>query len=157
MERHSMGSIFGGGSQTTSSSSSSQPWAAQQPFMMNGLGYAQNAYNQSRATGPYSGQFVAGPNGYQTAAEQNANNYATGYGASLPNQIAAGVGGLYGASTPYVNNAAAMAANGIGGPNSGLMSVLNGYGTGATAASSMNPQLSSALSNAGVNGANSLS
>jgi hypothetical protein len=52
--------------------------------MMNGLGYAQNAYNQGMATGPYSGQFVAGPNGYQTAAEQNANNYATGYGASLP-------------------------------------------------------------------------
>jgi len=130
---------------------------AQQPSLINGFSYAQNAYNNAAGIGPYGGQMVAGPNGYQTAAEQNANNYATGYGASLPNQIAAGVGGLYGASTPYVNNATNMAANGIGGPNSGLMAVLNGYANGSTPASAINQQLSSALNTAGINGANSLS
>ena len=63
----------------------------------------------------------------------------------VTNTIAAGAGGLYGAGTPYVSNAEGLASNGIGGPNSGLMNVMNGYATGSMPASSINPALSSAL------------
>jgi hypothetical protein len=149
-----MGSLFGGG--TTTTNSSSQPWAAQQPYEMTGLANAQNTYNSNMATGPYSGQYVAGPNGYDTNAETAAGSYANGYGASLPNTIAGGVSSLYGAGTPYVSNAEGMASNGIAGPSSSLSNVINGYATGATPASSINPALAGSLNSAGIAGANSL-
>jgi hypothetical protein len=71
-----MGSLFGGG--TTTSNTSSQPWAAQQPYELAGLGNAQTTYNNNIATGPYSGEYVAGPNGYDTNAETAAGSYANG-------------------------------------------------------------------------------
>ena len=84
-----MGSIFGGGTSTTTTNSSSAPWSPQQPYLTSGFNQAQSAYNNGMNTGPYSGQFVAGTNPYMTSAEQGANGYATGYGASMPNTIAA--------------------------------------------------------------------
>jgi hypothetical protein len=151
-----MGSIFGGGTTTqqTQSQTSQEPWPAQQPYELYGFGQAQQDYTNGVANGPYSGQYVAGPNGYQTTAEGQGNSYATGYGASLPNSIAAGVSGLYGASTPYVNNASGLATSGIAGPNSNLMNTLMGYATGSN--SSVNPMLSAALNQAGITGANNL-
>jgi hypothetical protein len=151
-----MGSIFGGGSQTTQqqSTQSSQPWAAQEPYELQGFNQAQTNLNNANALGPYTGEFVPGQNPYQSSAINSASGYATGVGNQLPYQIASGVGRLYGASTPYVNNANSLATNGIAGPNANLMNTLNGYATGQT--SGVNPALSAALNQAGISGANNL-
>lgn len=128
------GAVFGGGSQQQQSSNqySNEPWGVQQPYEIQGFNQAQQNLNNGMANGPYTGQFVPGQNPYQAAAINDASAYAyNGYGASLPNTIASGVGGLYGASTPYVNNASSIASSGIAGPNSNLMNAITGYATGS--------------------------
>jgi len=153
-----MGSVFGGGSQKTTQTVNNQPWAPQQPYLFGGLNDAQSIYNQEASTPIYNGNFVAGPNGYQSAAENLAGQYAGpgGPGTIMPLIADTSAAHLMGTGGTYVNNAENIASNGIPAMNSGLFNTLYGYGTGANTTQGANPTLSSALDNAAVNGANAL-
>ncbi len=106
--------------------------------------------------GPYQGNTVAGQNPYQVQAINSATGYAGGPGAGVPGMTAGTAATLQGAAPQFVNNAGQIAANGLGGNYGTLASVLNGYATGQTPGLSMNPQLAGSLTNAAINGANSL-
>lgn len=150
-----MGSLFGGGTTSTTQNSSTQPWAAQQPYLTQGLQQASDIEGQRMAQGPYSGNYYAGTNPSQTSAVANASGWANGTGAQIPQGLANTSSQLMGGAQGYLNNASGMAANGVSG-TSGLQGVLNGYATGATPGASTNQALSGALNTAAINGANTL-
>lgn len=144
-----------GGSSEGSSSSSSAPWGPQQPYLEAGMGQAANIYGQNQATGPYSGQYVAGPGSYSTGASTLANGFASGTGASIPGQVAGTAGTLQGGAGTAVNTATNL-TNGITGPNAGLSGTLQRVGTGAQTTSGPTGALSEALNNSAVSGAQAL-
>ena len=145
-----MGSLFGGGSSSTQTTSS-QPWAPQASALEGAFGQASNIEQSRLNQGPYSGNYVAGQNGYQqqanalgglvTPSEVQTGSYMLGDG----NDVAeASIGGM-------MNNANGLEAQGLGTTaNPALMAELEGYGTGSGGG------LSSALNTAAINGTNSL-
>src|SRR5690349_15400837 len=126
-----MGSLFGGGTSTNTIQQKSDPWAPQQPFMTQGFQQAATNLANAQATGPYTGNFVAGGNQALTDAMNGANAYANGTGAGLANSAAGTASGLLGASAPFMGNAANMAANGAGVNGSQFMNTLGNYASGA--------------------------
>ena len=155
-----MGSLFGGGSQTTNTNSNSTQTSAPAGLSVGAITTQdQDAYNllqRQQQGGPFGGPLYAPTNAGQYAAAGQATNFGTGAGATLANTGASSLTGLFGNEGAYSNNAMGMAANGVAGPNAGLMGALDGYGTGATTPSLVSSPLSSALQNAGVAGANTL-
>lgn len=141
-----------------SSNSISTPWQPQESYITGGFQDALNTYGNGQAYGPYQGNTVAGQNPYQVQAINSATGYANGQGpgVAIPGITAGTAGTLQGYAPTFAGNAAGIAANGLGGNYNTLANVLNGYATGKTPALSINPQLSGALTNAAVNGANSL-
>jgi hypothetical protein len=151
-----MGSLFGGGTTTSSSTSSSAPWGPQGAALTTAFNDAGNTLNKNLGAGPYPGNFVAGSNPTLASAITAGGNYASGLFPGLASGAQSAGTTLMGGAPTYLGNAENIASNGIAGPNSGLMSSLNGYGTGQTAATGPNAALSSALNSAAVSGANSL-
>lgn len=149
---------MGGGGTNTNTIQNSSPWAPQTPYIMQGLDQASQNYQTASAAGPYTGNFVAQGNGYDTQAEQAAGSYANGAGAAIPGQEASVAGALLNpnSATNYTNTAQGIANNGIGPQNSPLMNTLQNIGTGAQTTQGATPALSAALNQAGVTGANSL-
>ena len=122
---------------------------------MSGLQNAQNTYNADQAQGPYQGAYVAGQSPMQGTAIGSTDAYNTQL-QNLPGQTGGTASGLQTAAYPYMQNAGNMAANGAG-QSSPLAGILNGYATGQTGAiPGLNPQLNNSLTEAGINGANSL-
>lgn len=85
---------------STTSTSSSAPWSAQQPYLQNLFGYAQNAYNQY-GSNPQS--YVAPLNANQNQAINMTQQAASG-------QNSGNVGSVNNAASNYVTNT----ANGAG-------------------------------------------
>lgn len=148
----------GGGSTNTNTIQNTQPWAAQQPFITQGLNAADAQFNTATAAGPYTGNFTAQGNGYDAASINAANNYATGTGATLTDTLGQDAGTLAAPSvaSSYIGNAGSIATNGIGPQDSALMNTLQGIGTGAQTTAGATPELSSALNSGAVTAANSL-
>ena len=146
----------GKGSGGSSSGATSQsPWAPQQPYMMSGFQDATNAYNTNAAQGPYQGAYVAGQSPMQGTAIGSTDAYNTQL-QNLPGQTGGTASGLQTAAYPNMQTAGNMAANGAG-PSSPLAGILNGYATGQNSAiPGLNPQLNNSLTQAGINGAQSL-
>jgi hypothetical protein len=63
------------------------PWAPQQGYLLDAFNNAQGAYNQGMATGPYTGNYVAGQTGQQADANNNAYNWAMGTGSNTVGDI----------------------------------------------------------------------
>ena len=147
--------ISGGKGSGGSTTSSNAPWGPQQGYLENGFANAQNNYNSAQSQGPYPGQFYAPNSGAQNAAAGQAENWANGTGANIPGNTASLANTLESAAPGELSNLQNLAANGAGG--GALSSILNGYANGSTPASSINPTLSSALNNAAVGSANTLS
>lgn len=70
------GSLFGGKSSntTTTQNTVSDPWSAQQPYLKDVFGGAQNLYN----AGPYQGPYLGPNSGYSAQGQQMASDIATG-------------------------------------------------------------------------------
>jgi hypothetical protein len=68
------------------------PWAPQQGYLLDAFNKAGGAYNQGMATGPYTGNYVAGQTGQQADANNNAYNWAMGTGQDTVSSIL-GMGG----------------------------------------------------------------
>src|SRR5581483_9685648 len=110
-----MGNLFSGSStQSSNSVQNTTPWAEQIPYLTSGFNQAQSIYNQNQATGPYTGQFVAGQNPTQTGTIDQANGFTNGVGANLPGMTANTAGTLQGGAPQAVNTATGVAQNGIG-------------------------------------------
>lgn len=110
---------MGGGSQTTQSSQTKDPWAPQQPYLLDAFSQAQNAYNKTNAQGPYSGNYVAPTNDNQYSAYNNAYDFANGQGSST-------VSGL-------LNTGSGLTNTGFAGANGALTGLQNFTGTDQTA------------------------
>jgi len=114
--------------QTTTSDNS--PWAAQQPYLQTGMAAAQEQFDAGKAQGPYTGAYSAGLTDAQKLGYQNATDYAQGPGASLASQAAGSSAALMGSTSPFLQNAGALAANGSGPMNSTAAGVLTGAANG---------------------------
>jgi hypothetical protein len=150
--------IKGGSSGSSSGTQNaiSQPWAPQEPYITRGFSTALDNWANGQNIGPYQGNTVAGQNPFQQQAINSATGYANGAGAGVPGMTAGTSATLQGAAPQFVGNAANIAANGLGGNYGTLANILNGYATGQTPGLSINPQLAGSLTNAAINGANSL-
>jgi hypothetical protein len=161
-----LGGLTGGSSTTTNSSGASNAdqtnqsqtslGAQQMPYVAQQWGAAQQAYNADAAVGPYQGTLYSGLNSTQQGAANQAAGYASGTGQNLAQTSAGTAGQLYGAASPYLNNASSIAQNGIAGPNAGAMNTLNGYASGQMGAQGASSGLSGALNSAATQGAASL-
>jgi hypothetical protein len=78
------------GSSTTKTEShnvtDTTPWAPQQPYILQGLSDSQKVYEDRKAKGNYTGEFVAAPNQYQYQGFNDAVKWATGSARDLSNQ-----------------------------------------------------------------------
>lgn len=145
-----------GGSGSGAGTQDTAPWGPQQGPIQNALTDAGTVYGQRLQQGAYGGEMVAPGNAGQNNAATAAENFNTGTGQNIAGQTGSLTSGLYSAASPYVNNAQDIARNGVAGPNAGLQSTLQGYGTGQQTISGANPQLSSALNQSAVSGANAM-
>lgn len=151
-----MGGLFGGGTQQTSQTVNNTPWAAQQPYELQGFQNAQQTYANDQAIGPFSGQITAPGGALNANAENYAGLYTNGQGAQMPGAVNGTSLDLMSGAPQFEQTAENLSANGIGGPNAGLYGTLEGYGTGAQTTQGPSAGLSSALNSAAVTGANSL-
>jgi hypothetical protein len=150
--------LKGSSGQAQTSSTNQGPWAPQAAALQVGYNQAGTNMQQQLANGPYTGEYVAGNNATQQAADTQASTYAGGAGAGIAAQDASVGSTLTGSAGLYNSNAAAMAANGTPGVNSGVMNNLNSYasGNGMSGVTNMNQGLSSALNSAATTGANAI-
>jgi hypothetical protein len=117
---------------TTNTSSTNSPWAPQAEHLQTGMDEAARIYEDSKATGAYTGDLSADQNATQQQGYGTLTGYANGTGGSLASQAGQGAGALMGATTPFVQNASGLAANGIGGMNATTQGVLTGAANGQT-------------------------
>jgi hypothetical protein len=106
------------------------PWAVQQPYLEQGMSEAQRLYDETKDKPAYSGELSAGLNDTQNAGYQSGVNYANGTGKALAGQAADNAGSLMGATSPYLQNAAALAAGGAGALNPTTQGVLSATANG---------------------------
>lgn len=139
-----MGKLFGGGTTKTTSSSSTAPWQPQQPYLLGLFSDAQQNEQQRLASGPYTGNYVAGQNAYQAGANQNGYNAGNSIFSNASNQSTAG-NNLLSSGSSYGTNANGLFGNSGVTANSGLMNTLSGIATGSNS-------LGSALNSAALNG-----
>ncbi len=149
-----MGSLLGGGTTTTNSnqstSSSTSPWAPQATQVQNLFGQAQQNEQQQASNGPYQGNYVAGQNPYQSAANSNEFNNAGNVQNSGNGQLTLGNGLLSQTAPAYVSNADGLYGNSALTANGALTGALSGYATGTGGG------LSSALNSAAISGTQAL-
>ena len=110
------------GSQPTTTSQSSgtrDPWAAQQPYLLDAFSQAQNAYNTTNAQGAYGGNYVAPTNDNQYSAYNNAYDFANGQGSNAVNGL--------------LSNGSSMTNTGMSGATGALTGLNNFTGTDQTA------------------------
>jgi hypothetical protein len=142
----------------TSQQSSNAPWSAQQPYLQQGFQNAQNIYNTQSQAGPYPGQYYAPASAQQYNNAGQASNFASGAGNNLAYSEANAAQTGLAAQPTYLNNASALVGSGTPGANAGTMNALNNYaqGGGLAGVQTVNGNLSSALNQAGVNGAQAI-
>ena len=90
---------------TKADDSSTTPWAPQQGYLLGAFSDANNLYNQSMATGPYTGNYVAAPTQDQYDQYGNLINYANGAGAGTVSSLANNGASMYGAGAGGVDGA----------------------------------------------------
>lgn len=71
---------MGGNKSKTTTQQSTGPWLGQQPYIKTAFSEAENLYNQGKTATPYSGDFVAQPNGQQDASYNGLYNFGMGQG-----------------------------------------------------------------------------
>jgi hypothetical protein len=148
-----MGGSSGGGTSQSQQQQATAPWQPQQSYQLAGLASDAANYANQQNLGGYQGQFVAGGNPSTTAATNNANGYVNNVGNSLPYVTGQTADTLMSGANNYVQNARSAGAEAS---NPGLYGTINGYGTGAQTTSGASSNLSNALNNSAVSGAQAL-
>lgn len=95
----------------THSETDTTPWAPQQPYILQGLADSQKVYEDRKAKGNYTGNYVAAPNQYQYQGFQDALNWANGAGRDLSNQQVAQGNAMFGAGQAAQGQAVAGLSN----------------------------------------------
>jgi hypothetical protein len=157
-----MGLNFGGSSSKTSSSEygtyngATTPWTEQQPYLTQGFDAAKSTYGSSPSnlqTYGNTGTAAYLPSGYTLPF--TTTDTATTLQSAAPSYVANATNIASGNTSPQ-GTLSNIAANGIAGPNAGLMGSLYGIGTGAYTTANGNPTLSAALDRAAITGADQL-
>lgn len=142
----------------TSGTTTNAPWGPQGTELQKGYNQADTNMASQLASGPYGGEYTAGPNAAQGAAQNQAETYGLGTGANMASGAAGVANTLEGNAGLYGSNAANMASGTATNVNAGTMNNLNSYasGNGMAGVQGMNQGLSSALNNAATQGANAI-
>jgi hypothetical protein len=140
---------------TTTTTQETTPWAPQaqelhHAFILN-RGILDNA-----TPDPYGGDLSADMRPEQRAALENAIAYSNGQGAQTANQVAQNAARLGGATTPFLQNATGMAANGTGGMNGTAAGVLTAGANGPLTPTNAIGQAGQAGLGGALGGANTL-
>lgn len=76
---------MGGGSKKETTFQQTDPWAAQQPYLLESFREAQNTYNQTKDKAGYEGDFVAGYNPQDVAGINSIRDWSTSTGQTAVN------------------------------------------------------------------------
>jgi len=145
-----------GDSTTTTSGKTAQqtsPWAPQASQITNAFTNAQDIFDNRMASGPYTGNYVAGQNAGQQETEASALGYTQGQGAAAVNSVGNTANSYLNGTSQYDQNAAQL-AQGTAGPNAANIGELNGAAAGQGTA--ISGGLTTALNGAAIAGANNI-
>lgn len=107
-----LSNVIGGNSAAKAAQATAEinkaPWKGQQPYILGGYEQAQTALNSAMAKGPYSGQYTAGMNPFQTQGYNQVGQFAGNQGVNGANTVLGAGNANIGAATSFGNNAQAM-------------------------------------------------